>query len=477
VTIGSHDAVVVGAGPNGLAAAIALARAGRRVVVFERSDVVGGGVRSAALTLPQFVHDTCSSVYPFGAASPFFRSLSLPSLGVDWAHPPLAVAHPVDGAEAVAVSHSVADTAAGLGDDGRAYARLFQPLADRWPDLIDDVLKPVGMPSHPLLFGKFGLDAIRSARSIAGRFQGVRARALFAGLCAHSTLPLDASASAAVGLLLGALAHGAGWPFVRGGASRLAEGLAAQVRALGGEIVTGQDVVSLDALPAVPLVLCDVTPKQLLVLAGGRLPARYQAALGRYRYGPGVFKVDWALSGGIPWRASECRLAGTVHVGGTLDEVAQAEAEPWQGRIAEHPFIILTQPTVADRSRAPDGHHVAWGYCHVPNGSTIDMTERMEAQIERFAPGFRDTILARSVAGPAALERGNPNLVGGDIAGGSLELGQLFTRPTWRNYRTPVPGLYICSSSTPPGGGVHGMCGYHAARLALQSTPGHFGRG
>jgi phytoene dehydrogenase-like protein len=461
---------VVGAGPNGLSAAITLARAGRSVVVFEQSDRAGGGLRTAALTLPGFVHDVCSSVYPFGLASPFFRSLPLQSLGVEWAHPPTPLAHPLDGREAVVISKSVAETAAALGDDGLAYTRLFAPLVERWPALVDDVMKPLGVPRQPVLYARFSLGAIRSANELATKqFRGARARAAFAGLAAHSTLALDRRPSASVGLLLGALAHAVGWPFVKGGASRLADALAAQLTSLGGAIVTGHTVNSIDTLPAATSVLCDVTPKQLIAMAGGRLPPSYRAALARYRYGPGVFKVDWALSDAIPWRASECSSAGTVHVGGSLEEIAQAEAAPWMNRIAERPFLIVTQPTVADRSRATNGRHVAWGYCHVPNGSAVDMTERIEAQIERYAPGFRDTILARHAAGPAALERGNPNLVGGDIGGGAFVLRQLFMRPTWRAYRTPVAGLYICSSSTPPGGGVHGMCGYHAAQAVLRS--------
>ena len=470
MTSPAYDAVVVGAGPNGLAAAITLARAGQSVAVFEQSTRVGGGLRSAALTLPGFLHDVCSSVYPLGAASPFFRSLPLRAQGADWAHPPLPLAHPLDGRDAVVISRSVGETIADLGEDRAAYARLFAPLVDRWQALVDDVLAPPHVPKHPWLLARFGREALQPAVAVAKRrFRGARARALFAGLAAHSTLRLDVRPSAAVGLLLGTLAHGVGWPFVRGGASHLADALAAELTTRGGEILAGHPVSSLASLPSARSILCDVTPRQLMAIAGPRLSASYRAALARYRYGPGVFKLDWALSDPIPWRASACRLAGTVHVGGTLEEIASAEAAAWGGTIAQRPFVLVTQPTVADSSRAPVGRHVAWGYCHVPHGSTVDMAGRVERQIERFAPGFCDTILARHAAAPGDLERSNPNLVGGDIGGGAMDLGQVFMRPTWRGYRTSAPGLYLCSSSTPPGGGVHGMCGYYAALAVLRA--------
>ena len=470
MTSPSYDAIVIGAGPNGLAAAITLARAGQLVIVFEQSSRVGGALRSEALTLPGFVHDTYSSVYPLGKASPFFRTLDLQALGVEWVEPPLPVAHPLDGSDAVVISGSVAETSGNLGEDRAAYAELFSPLVDHWESLVDDVLAPPHVPRHPRLFAQFGWAALQPAAALAmKRFRSERARALFAGLAAHSTLRLDARPSAAIGLVLGALAHAVGWPFVRGGASRLADALVDELRSLGGEIVTGQTISSLDSLPPARSVVCDVTPRQLVSIAGPRLSSRDRAALGRYRYGPGVFKVDWALSDPIPWRASACRGAGTVHVGGSLNEIALAEAAAWQGAVPDRPFVLVTQPTVADPLRAPAGCHVAWGYCHVPHGSATDMTERIESQVERFAPGFRDAILARSAVGPRDLERANPNLVGGDIGGGALTLGQLFTRPTWRGYRTSLAGLYLCSSSTPPGGGVHGMCGYHAAQTVLRT--------
>jgi phytoene dehydrogenase-like protein len=393
----------------------------------------------------------------------------MPAVAAGWIDPPLAVAHPLDRSDVVWISRSLDATAGDLGSDRAAYARLFGPLASSWSDLIDDVLSPLRVPRHPWLMARFGIDALRSAATVAsGRFRGVRAQALFAGLAAHSTLRLDAPPSAAVALLLGAMAHAVGWPFAGGGAGQLATTLASELVSLGGEIITNRTVASLEELRGARTILCDVTPRQLLGLAGAALPARYRQALLRYRYGPGVFKLDWALSEAIPWSAEACRKAGTVHVGGTFDEVASAEALVWEGRSSERPFVLVTQPTVCDASRAPAGRHVAWGYCHVPHGARLDMTSRIEAQIERFAPGFRDTILARHASGPADLERRNPNLVGGDIAGGAMDLRQLFARPTWRRYRTPVAGLYVCSSSTPPGGGVHGMCGYHAAQSALR---------
>ncbi len=465
------DAVVVGSGPNGLAAAIEIARTGRRVIVFEAADTIGGGCRSAELTLPGFVHDICSAVHPFAVASPMLRTLPLTAHGLEWVEPPVMAAHPLDDGRAVLVRRSVSETAARLGSDGRRYEALFGPLQDRWGHLEDVVLGPLRWPRHPVAMARFGLQAMRAAAPAARRlFEDAPARALMAGMAAHTMLPLDRAPTAGAGLVLTLMAHVAGWPMPRGGAQRLSEALASYLRSLGGEIVTGTPVASLDELPPAKAVLCDLSPKPFLRLAGDRLPAGYRRALGRYRYGMGVFKVDWALDGPIPWRNPDCALAGTVHLGGTLDEIAASEADAWHGRYSPRPFVLLAQPTLFDPTRAPHGRHVVWSYCHVPHGSDADMLPAIESQIERFAPGFRDRVLARSVMRTADVERHNPNLVGGDIAAGVTDLRQLFTRPTWRTYSTPVRGLYLCSASTPPGVGVHGMCGHFAARRALREV-------
>jgi phytoene dehydrogenase-like protein len=464
-----RDAVVVGSGPNGLAAAIELARQGRRVLLIEGAETVGGGTRSAALTLPGFVHDVCSAVHPMAVASPFFKTLPLAEHGLEWVDPALPLAHPLDDGTAAVLDRSVGATAESLGPDAGAYRRLMGPLVDRAEGLFADLLGPFRIPRRPLAALRFGLRAVRSGKSLADAwFRAPAARALIAGLAAHAVLPLEQSPGAAITLMLGIAGHAVGWPFPRGGAQRIADALASYFRSLGGEIVTGQCVLSVDELPPSRAVLLDVTPRQLLALAGHRLPGRYRRALGRYRYGPGVFKLDWALAGPIPWRAETCRRAGTVHVGGTLEEIAAAERAVFRGEHPERPFVLLAQPSLFDSTRAPKGKHTAWGYCHVPHGSTIDMTERIEAQIERFAPGFRDLILARHTMNTAAMERYNPNYVGGDISGGVADWRQLFTRPVvgLNVYATPAKGLYLCSSSTPPGGGVHGMCGYFAARAA-----------
>jgi phytoene dehydrogenase-like protein len=469
----TYDAVVVGAGPNGLASAITLARAGRSVLVLEGQETIGGGTRSDELTLPGFVHDVCSAIHPLGVASPFFRDLPLAQYGLEWVFPPAAVAHPFDDGSAAILERSVDATGESLGRDAAAYRRLMGPLLADWEGLASDLLGPLPVPPrHPLAMARFGLKAVRSARGLAeSAFEGDRARALFAGLAAHSILPLERPVSAAFGLVLGTVAHAVGWPMARGGSGQIADALAAHLRSLGGEIVTGRCVESLDQLPPARSVLLDVTPRQVLQIAGDRLPTRYRRALGRYRYGPGVFKLDWALDGPIPWKAPACSRAGTVHLGGTLPEIAASEQAVWRGELSERPYVIVVQQTLFDPTRAPEGKHTGWAYCHVPNGSTIDMTERIEAQLERFAPGFRDLILARSVMSPTALERHDPNYIGGDINGGVQDLGQLFTRPVARlnPYTTPVRGLYLCSSSTPPGGGVHGMCGYFAAQAALST--------
>ena len=463
------DAVIIGAGPNGLAAAITLAQARRAVVVLEAEDTIGGGMRSAELTLPGFTHDVCAAVVPLALASPFFRTLPLGKHGLAFIHPDAPLAHPLDDGTAIIVERSVEQTAAGLGRDGASYAKLFAPLVRDWTKLEPLLLGALKFPEHPLVAARFGLNALRSASSLAkSKFRDVRARALFAGLAAHSILPLEDSPSAAFGLVLGILAHAVGWPIVRGGTQKLADALAAHLRSLGGEIRTGTRVSSIDVLPPNAAVLCDVSPRQLTAIAGSRFTPGFRAALERYRYGPGVCKVDWALDAAIPWKARECARAGTVHVGGTLEEIAASERDAWRGVESSAPFVLLAQPTLFDPSRAPAGKHTAWAYCHVPNGSSKDMSGVIEAQIERFAPGFRARILERSVMLPGDLQRHNANLIGGDVGGGAVTLGQLFTRPTWRLYGTTDPRIYICSASTPPGGGVHGLCGHLAAKRALR---------
>jgi phytoene dehydrogenase-like protein len=465
----AYDAVVIGAGPNGLAAAIVLAQAGRSVVVFEAEPEPGGGARSAELTLPGFIHDLCSAVHPLAFASPFFRALPLADFGLEWIEPPAPVAHPLEDGSAVVLERSLDATAAALGGDGEAYRKLFAPLTRNWDRLLPDFLSPPRFPNHPVAMSAFGVRALRSARALAEKhFRGAKARALFAGLAAHSMLPLENSLSAGFGLVLGAAGHAVGWPVPRGGAQKIADALAAHLRSLGGEIVTGRRIESLDELPESLAVLCDVTPRQLLKIAGKTLPDDFRARLARYRYGMGVFKVDWALGAPIPWRSEACRRAGTVHIGGTLEEIADSERAAWEGRSCARPFVLLAQPSLFDAARAPAGKHTVWTYCHVPHGSTEDMTDKIAAQIERFAPGFGARVLARRSHAPADLERRNANLVGGDINGGAATLRQFFLRPTARLYATPVKGLYLCSASTPPGGGVHGMCGYFAAKRTLK---------
>jgi phytoene dehydrogenase-like protein len=467
----AHDAVVVGSGPNGLAAAITLAREGRRVLVREAEEVAGGGVRSAELTLPGFVHDICSSIYPLAAGSPFFRSLPLSDHGVDLVESPAIVAHPLDDGTAVLAERSIEETAAALGDDGEAYMRLLAPLRDSWEDLESALLGPlVQVPRHPVPLAKFSFHALRSADGLARHhFATERARALFAGCAAHSMAPLEKSPTASFGLVLLGFGHLFGWPFPRGGAGRLSEALLSILRDLGGEVETAAPVDSVGDLDA-ELVLCDVVPRELVRIAGDRLPPRYLRRLRGFPYGPGAFKVDFALDGPIPWTAAECGRAAVVHLGGTLAEVAESERAPWEGRHAERPFVLLAQHTLFDQTRAPEGKHTVWAYCHVPNGSDVDMTERIEAQIERFAPGFRDLVVGRSVLPPSSLEAHNRNLVGGDLNGGAATFWNLLARPVLSlvPYRTPARGLYICSASTPPGGGVHGMCGYLAAQAALR---------
>ena len=468
---GSYDALVVGAGPNGLSAAIAIAQTGHSVLVVEGRDTVGGGARSAELTLPGFLHDVCSAIHPLAVGSPFFPTLPLSEHGLEWVHSPSPLAHPLDDGTAVTMEDSVDETAEGLGPDASSYRKLFGPLVRNWDKLSSDVIGPLRFPRHPLVTARFGLLGLRSAVSVAqSHFEGERARALFAGIAAHSVLPLERPVSAAVGLVLGASGHAVGWPMPRGGAQRIADALASHLTSLGGRIETGVTVDRLEDVPDANVTLLDVTPRQVVSIAGDSLPDRFRRKLEAYRYGPAAFKVDWALDGPVPWTAPECARAGTVHLGGTMAEVAQSEREVWNGRHPEQPFVLLAQPSIFDSSRAPEGKHTAWAYCHVPNGSDFDMTDRIEDQIERFAPGFRERILARSVRPPAALEEYNPNLVGGDIGGGVQDLGQLFSRPVsmFDPYSIPSTEIFICSSSTPPGGGVHGMCGYFAAQAALR---------
>ena len=444
------------------------------MVVRESADEPGGGARSAELTLPGFVHDLCSGIHPLVAASPFFRSAPLADHGLELVEPSVALAHPLDDGSAILLERSVTATAAGLGEDGPAYEQLLGRLVDDWGAVEAAALAPLlRVPRRPVALGRFGLSALRSADGLArSAFRGERARALLAGCAAHSMLPLERSPSAAFGLVLLALGHRVGWPFPRGGSGRITTALVAELERLGGALETGAPVVTLAELGSPRFVLCDVGPPALVRLAGNRLPERYARRLESFRYGPGAFKVDYALDGPVPWNAPECARAGTVHLGGTLAEIAASERAPWRGEHTERPFVLLAQHTLFDPTRAPAGKHTAWAYCHVPNGSPVDMSERIEAQIERFAPGFRERILARHVMGPADLEARNPNLVGGDVNAGAADLHGLLARPVARPvpYRTPVPGLYLCSASTPPGGGVHGMCGYLAARSALSDA-------
>jgi phytoene dehydrogenase-like protein len=467
-------ACVIGAGPNGLAAAIVLAQAGWRVEVLEAEPQPGGAARTLELTLPGFRHDFGSAVHPLAAGSPFFSLLPLAKYGLEWIQSPVAVAHPLEDGTAVTLRRDLSATAGSLGRDGKAWRRLMEPLTDRWGDLSAEVLAPVHIVSrHPWLLARFGLSALPSANALSHfLFREERTQALFAGLAAHSFLSLEEPLSAAFGVLLGAAGHAVGWPIPRGGAQSITNSLCDHLSNLGGTIRTSARVENLRDIAGYDVTLCDVTPRQLMRMADDQLSAKYKRQLEGFRYGCGVFKVDYALSSSIPWKARECLEAATVHVGGTAAEITASEAEVRSGKEAEHPFVLLAQPSRFDGTRAPEGKHTAWAYCHVPNGSKVDMVEKLELQIERFAPGFRDCVLSRRIFSTAALEEMDANLVGGDIGGGAMDIGQFLFRPTWRHYRTSIRNVYMCSSSTPPGGGVHGMCGYHAAREALCRTKG-----
>ncbi|MGI8789139.1 MAG: phytoene desaturase family protein [Pyrinomonadaceae bacterium] len=467
-----YDAVVIGSGPNGLAAAICLAQANLSVLIVEAHASVGGGARSAELTLPAFVHDVCSTIHPLAIASPFFQTLPLGKFGLEYIEPDASLAHPLDDGTAILFVKSIQETSANLGADAENYRKLVAPFVEKWDKLAPEILAPLHFPKHPILMARFGLKAFQTARGFAKRyFEDERARAIFAGCAAHSMIPLEKLSSAAVGFVLTLLAHAVGWGFPRGGTQKLSDALAAYFLSLGGEIETNFQVETIDELPASKVVLFDITPRQILKIAGHRLPARYRKRLENYRYGAGVFKMDFALSEPIPWQAKDCLSAGTIHLGGTLAEIADGERKNWRGQPRENPFVLLAQTSLFDRTRAPVGKQTAWAYCHTPNNSTFDFSEQIENQIERFAPGFRDCILAKNKMSPADLESYNANYIGGDINGGAATLSQLFTRPVtkFNPYKIPAKGLYICSSSTPPGGGVHGMCGFHAAQSVLKN--------
>jgi len=464
------DAVVVGSGPNGFAAAIALQRAGLSVVILEAKASTGGGMRSAEITLPGFNHDICSAIHPMGVASPFFNSLPLEKFGLEWIYPTYNLAHPLDNGTCAVLERSVTKSAARLGRDEKVYIQLMEKLSGQCNDLIPDLLAPLRIPKKPLAFSYFGLQAKQSATGFANRnFKDAPAKALFAGLAAHSVLPLEDIFSNAIGLVLGMVGHYKGWPIPKGGSQQIANALETYFISLGGEVITDHPVNSLKDLPQAKAVLFDLPPRQILTILGSQLPFIYKKQLESFKHGPGVFKIDWALDGPVPFTAWECQKAGTVHLGGTLEEIAYSERLAWKGQHAEKPFVLFAQQSLFDATRARDNKHTAWAYCHVPNSSAFDMTNQIENQVERFAPGFKDLILARHVMNTHSLEKYNANYIGGDITGGASKWSQLFTRPviSLSPYSMPVKGMFICSSSTPPGGGVHGMCGFHAANKAL----------
>lgn len=467
-----RSANIIGSGPNGLAAAITLAQAGVDVTVYERNSTFGGACSTAEVTLPGFRHDLGSSVYPLGVCSPFFSALPLDRFGLRWIEPDAPLAHPFDDGSALTLEYSLDATVARMpGRDVQAWRNLVGPSLRHWPEIVESVLSPLlAVPKHPLYMARFALMALAPARHLAvTSFQGKQMRALFAGLAAHSVLPLGQIGSSATGILLATAAHTTGWPIVAGGAQSLTDALVAYLRSLGGKVVTDTEVKHLGHLPSADATFFDTSVEAMASIAGDSLSSGYKARLAKFKRGPGVFKLDWALSSPIPWKNPACTRAGTVHLGGSLDEISRSEYAAFYGGETDKPFVLLTQPSLFDPSRAPEGKHTAWAYCHVPNGSSLDRTELIERQVERFAPGFRDCILARHASCAADLARWNPNLLGGDISGGAMTLGQLFARPTTRLYRTSNPALFLCSSSTPPGGGVHGMPGHLAALTALKN--------
>lgn len=469
-----YDAVIVGSGPNGLAAAVLMQQNGLSVLLIEGKETIGGGMRCSELTLPGYVHDICSAIHPLAVSSPFFETLPLHLHGLEFLYPELAAAHPFDDGRAAVLSMSLEDTAAQFGDDRQAYIDLMQPVVDDWPSIAPDALGPLHFPKHPVAMARFGIKALRSASAITKRFRTEQARGLFAGMAAHGMQPLTNLSSAATALVLLSAAHLKGWPLPKGGSQQIANALESYFLSLGGKVQTSTYIRSLEQLPSSKAVLFDVTPRQLLQIAGHEFTSIYRWQLQRYRYGMGIFKIDWALDGQIPFKNELCRHAGTVHLGDTFAEIAASEQSAWNGQTAERPFVLMAQQSLFDTTRAPAGKHTVWAYCHVPNGCTIDMTDAIEKQVERFAPGFRSRILAKHTMTPRQVEDYDSNYVGGDINGGAFDLGQLFTRPAlrWSPYRTSARGMYICSSSTPPGGGVHGMCGYHAAKRALKDVFG-----
>jgi phytoene dehydrogenase-like protein len=470
---GARNVIVVGAGPNGLSAAVALAYAGWQVEVREASDQIGGGTRTQELTLPGFRHDVCSAVHPMGVCSPFFRLLPLKDFGLEWIHPPVLMAHPFDDGSAAVLMHSTIETADSLSKtDGRTYRTLMDPFVRHWDTVIGEALAPpLHIPRHPLLMARLGLVGLPAAATIARRkFESDRARAFFLGIAAHTLLPMTKAPSAAFGIMLALAGHGVGWPVARGGSQSIADALAGLLRHHGGTIQTRSPVRSLGSLKDRTAIVLDLTPRQVLAISGDRLPSAYRATLEAYRYGPGVFKIDWALAEPIPWRAAACRRAGTIHLGATSTDIVRSAQAAWEGSRDDRPYVILTQPSLFDASRAPKDRHTAWAYCHVPHGSTEDHMTAIEAQVERFAPGFRDIVLARHTFNTRQLEAHDENLVGGDINGGVQDLWQFVCRPVPRidPYSTPLPGLFLCSASTPPGGAVHGMCGYNAAQSVIR---------